>query len=742
MDIPEASGADPREDDPSLPGQDVAQGSIEPSDDDILRDAQARLELASEAETEIRKHALNDLEFLSGDQWPKDIQQERDRENRPCLTINRLPQLAQQVTNDQRQNRPAIKVHAVGDGAKEETADVFQGMIRHIEYVSDAENAYDTAFEAAVESSRGFFRILSEYSDPESFDQEVKIGLIKNALSVFFDPYSQMPDGSDAKWAFIVEDLSPEEYKAQYPNSELASSDMAWDAIGSQAPGWIKEKQARVAEYFYIEMREETLHLLSTGEVVKAEDLQSRLDAVPRDALNNPTLDVRPVKTRTTKIPVVNWCKLNGIEILDRGVCPGRYIPVIPVYGKDRTINGKRVLESLIRHAKDPQRMLNYWKSAETETIALAPKAPYIAAEGQIEGYKEIWEDANRRNLSVLPYKPSSIAGTPVPPPQRQNSEPAVQAITQAGMGAGEDIKSTTGVYDAGVGNDSSEISGAAIQKRATQVQTANFHFADNMKRSMKHGGRILLDWIPAYYDTARAQRIIGDDGTHSIVKINQPYQDESGQTKHHNLTIGKYDVTIDTGPSFQTKRQEAAAGMLDLSKSAPQIWQLAGDILVKNMDWPGAEELSERLKLALPPQLQNDGKQPQVPPQAMALIQQQHQMINGQTAKINELSKIVETQILQLQHKERVEMAKIQADLEINAAKLNTQGAIALMQQQIAELMQREKLLGANQPIAAPDNFNASQADGGNFPLAGHVGGSPTGGASPGSPMEGQPSP
>lgn len=722
--------------DQNMPSSDV-DSEIEsvdetPSSDDILATARERLALAEEAETDIRLQALDDLNFRAGEQWPANVQQDRNRDGRPCLVINRLPQFVQQVTNDQRQNRPAIKVHPVDDLATEDTAGVIQGLIRHIEYNSNADVAYDTAFESAVTGGFGYFRIITDYSDPESFDQEILIKRIRNPFSVFFDPYSQEPDGSDANWVFIVDDMSRDDYRAQFPNSKLASSDTNWSDIGNDQPGWIKSgDSARIAEYYCKEFKEETIHLLSTGLTVRDAELH---DALAKAQAAN--LPAHVVRSRKTRVPIIKWYKLNAIEILEQTEWPGSYIPIVPVYGSELYINGRRILESVVRNAKDSQRMYNYWASAETEAIALAPRAPYMVAEGQIEGYEEIWETSNRSNHAYLPYKPTTIAGQPAQPPIRQTFEPAVAAITNARMMAADDLKSTTGIYDAAVGAQSNEVSGIAIQRRAGQTQTSNFHFVDNLTRSLRHAGRILVDLIPRIYDTARAARIIGDDGEQKVVRINDPNnKDESGRPLLYALDVGRYDVTVDTGPSFASKRQEAAASMMDLTQKYPQIMQLAGDLLVKNMDWPGAQEIAERIKKTLPPGIADDPKQQQIPPQAQAQMQQMSAMIKQLSSHLDEATKVIETKKLDLEHRERIELMKTQAQIEMKLAELGTKSSIALLQEEVGAISHRLKFLGMDQPINAPSDFNPEEADGGNYAGIGHIGGTTnlTGGQMPG---------
>ncbi|MES2355603.1 MAG: portal protein [Pseudomonadota bacterium] len=708
---------------PEAPETDEAEAAQ--SDDDIIKRAREFLKQATESETDIRRLALEDIEFSIGKQWPDNIEQDRNRDGRPCLVINRVQQFVQQVSNDQRQNRPCIKVHPVSDGAREETAEVIQGLIRHIEYNSNAEVAYDRAFDSAVRGGFGFWRVVTDFASPKSFDQEIYIKSIRNAFSVFLDPNAQEPDGSDADEGMICEYLTKDEFQRQYPNAELNSAE-AWASVGNMAPGWMRDGSVCVSEYFYKVWVDEPLHLLSTGETVKDKDLQGRLAQAAQAGIQ-----VSVVKTRTAKCPYVKWIKMNGIEILERGDWAGRYIPIIPVYGNEVHANGKKHLEGIVRHAKDPQRMLNYWKSAATETIALAPRAPFVGAEGQFEGHEGEWQTANRRNHSYLQYKPVSLNGTQAPPPARQAYEPPVQAITQSERMAADDLKATTGIYDPSLGAGPADTSGVAIQRRNNQAQTANFHFVDNLTRAIRHTGRICVDLIPRIYDTARSSRIIGEDGTHKIVRLNQTHKDEAGEEQLYDLDAGTYDVTMDVGPSFASKRQEAAASMQSLAQSYPEIMKVAGDLFVKNMDWPGAQEISERIKKTLPPGLSDDPGKPQIPPQIQAQMQQMGQMIDQLTAHLNSASQEIATKRFELEHKERIALAQINADIEINLAKMGSTAAIAALTQDIGVLRHQMSLVGMGQPIG--DDQQQSQAPGGQPAAAPQ----PTGGQPPGTSME-----
>lgn len=395
-------------------------------------------------------------------------------------------------------------------------------------------------------------------------------------------------------------------------------------------------------------------------------------------------------------------------------------------------IEGKRVLEGIVRHAKDPQRMYNFWATSETETIALAPKAPWIGAEGQFEGHKAKWNTANTKNHPYLEYKPISLTGQLMPPPQRLVFEPAVQAISHARMLASEDLKATTGVYDAALGNRSNENSGIAIQRRANQAQTSNFHFIDNLSKSIRHAGRILVDVIPKYYDGARAIRILGEDDKEEVIRINQEFE-RKGELVNYSFSVGKYDVAVSTGPSYQTKRQESAAALLELSTKVPQLMNVAPDVLIKALDIPDADVLAERMKKTLPPGLADDdeNKKP-IPPQVQAQMQQMNQMLEALTQQLNEANEKIQNKTLELESKERIEFAKMDVDMKKELAKLDADASKVLFMQEIGQINRRLDMLKINEPIEEENQMELG-APGAAVPNEMNPEQQPTGGPSPG---------
>ena len=641
----------------------VAAGGKPPkSDSDILTTARARLDMAVAALAESREDEIDDLRFYAGSpdnhwQWPADVLATRGAVQgqtinaRPTLTINKLPQHVRQVTNDMRQNRPGAKVIPVDDNADVEVAEVFNGMIRHIEYISDADVAYDTACENQVSYGEGYITLMTEYCDENTFDQDIKIGRIRNSFSVYMDPLMQDPTGADAKYCFITEDLTKAEYERQYPDAAPISTLQSLGVGDQSISNWLNEDTVRIASYYYIDYDKTKLNLYPGN--------QTAFEGTPEDKMLK-SMFGKPVRSRMSERPRVMYCKINGYEILEQKEWAGKWIPVIRVVGNEFEVDGRIYISGLVRNAKDAQRMYNYWVSQEAEMLALAPKAPFIGYGGQFEGYEDKWKTANTNNWPYLEVNPDVTdgQGAVLPLPQRAQPPMASTGLLQAKAGASEDIKSTTGQYNASLGMGSNERSGKAILARQREGDVGTYHYGDNLTRAVRHVARQLVDLIPKIYDTQRIARIIGEDGETKMVKINpdqpQPVNkivNEQGIVieKIYNPGVGKYDVVATTGPGYATKRQEALEAMAQLLQGNPQLWQVAGDLFVKNMDWPGAQEMSKRFAKTIDPKFLSDGDddpalqaaQQQI--QAMgAEMEQMHQMIQnvGKSIEMQDLER------------------------------------------------------------------------------------------------------
>jgi len=556
----------------------------------VLKEAKDAFELASEHEALNRREALDDLRFARlAEQWPEKVRRERERTGRPCLTINRLPAFIRQIVNDARQNTPAIKVHPADSSADPKTAEIYNGLIRNIEVTSRADVAYDTALDFAVTMGFGYFRINTQYAHEDSFDLDIRIARIANPFSVYGDPHSTDSDSSDWNTAFVTELIDRDRFRAKYKNAE----EVDWEATGYERLGdpWMDDSRIMVAEYFTRHQAKKTILLLSDQSVADEEVYLANKESY--DAAG-----IAVVASRASLGYRVTQRILTGAEVLEENEWAGQYIPIVPVYGDEVNVEGRRHFRGLVRDAKDPQRMLNYWRTASTELVALAPKAPFIGPKGAFKTDAAKWATANVENHAFLEYDGQV-------PPARQPFAGVPAGALQEALNASDDIKSIAGMYDASLGAESNEVSGRAILARQREGDVSTFHFIDNLSRAIEHAGRILIDLIPLVYTGQRIIRVLGPQSEVSTVPLNTPVQlpGPNGEVLSHvyDLSRGKYDLTVETGPSFTTRREEAASQMIELVRAFPAAAPVLGDLLAKNLDWPDADIVAQRLALLTP---------------------------------------------------------------------------------------------------------------------------------------------
>lgn len=516
----------------------------------------------------------DDQRFYVGglDQWDRLA---RDaRLGRPMLTVNRLPAIVHQLTGTIRRETPAIKVLPAKGDATQETAEVLNGLIRNIEAQSDADSCYCIAAENAAVASQGAFRIVTEYSSDDSFDQDIRIRPIRDPFGFMIDPLANLPDRSDMQFGWIFERISKAEFKAKYPDA--TADDVA---MNSQAGGftWTSGDSIRIAEYWERTTETVTLYLLSDGR-----------------AVDKPAAGQTIKRTREVERPRVCSYMMSGTEILSGPhEWPGKYIPICIVPGEEVTVDGSTYRKGMIRDAKDPQRVLNYARSAEAESIALQPKAPFLATPKQILGYEQMWNRAGADNLPYLLYNPDpNLQGAP------QRAQPPVmsQGLANLSMVAGQDLKDVTGIFDASLGNQSNETSGVAIRSRQQQGDTGTYLYLDNLRRAISYAGKILVDIIPKIYDGERIVRVLKENGGSEMMTINGPNPEDPGADPV-DLSVGEYDVVVSTGQSYLTQREERREALLSLTQSVPGIGEVAADLLVDALDFPGGDEISKRLR-------------------------------------------------------------------------------------------------------------------------------------------------
>jgi hypothetical protein len=584
------------------------QGEYDP----IIDEAKQFLKFANEADTMNRQEALEDLKFVNGEQWPIELQNSRNLESRPCLTINKVDTYCRQVANQQRQQRPRIKVHGINTTKDAAEAEVIQGIIRHIEINSNADHAYDNAFDYSTKMGWGYIRLTTDYVSDDSFDQEIFIKPIDNPFTVYFDPNSVLPDGSDAEKVMITTVMSKDAFRQQYPDAGEANFTVR--GTGDSQNEWIMKEDIRLAEYFYIVAKKTKLYLLSDGTHVFEDEMPS--DKAMAEA------GITIISKRDSFKRAVKWKKLTGVQVLEERDLPGRYIPIVPVYGRQIVVGDKRKRFGMVRFAKDPQRLYNFWQTALTESVALAPKAKWIMAEGQDEGHESDWAQANIKSMSYLRYKQTDIEGRPAPAPQRLQPEPPPAGVITAAQGFSQDLQAVMGIFDPNqlpTGN----ISGKALNGQQQQIDMTNYDYYDNFTRSLCHVGKIILGWIPYIYDTQRVMRIIGDDGKPETITINE--RDAVGRVLN-DVTVGQYDVVMETGPGYNSKRQAAVEAMMPMLQGSSELFNVAGDLVFRNMDFPGADVIADRLA-TMNPLAQIDNRS-DVPPQVqMALKQAQTQV-------------------------------------------------------------------------------------------------------------------
>ena len=608
-----------------------------PDDEEILKEAKERFTRCQSWESAWRERAKFDIRFANGDalnhgQWDGNVR--TDRGERPCLTYNQVRQHNLQVVNDARQNKAQIKVTPTGGRASYEAAQVFAGIIRRIEYQSKAVDAYSTAIYHQVESGIGYVRVETDYVDNQSFDLDLFIRRIADPFTIYMDPDAKDYDKADANFAFVFEDVPRDRYEEEY-GEEDSPAPVTLD----HSDGWNDKDHVRVAEYWRRNINNVTIHRLADGTVVRDDEIPAEL----RD-------EIKPliVKSRTVAEPEIEWFKLAGDKIIDREEWPGKYIPIVPFIGEELIVDRELDRKGHTRSQIDAQRIYNYWASAAVEQVALQTKTPYVATAAAVENRTEQWSTANTKNWSVLVYNGTDEHGNAIPPPAREAPPTMAQAYITGMTIARQDLMSVTGQYQAELGMPSNERSGIAIQQRQRQGDTATYHYIDNQAKGIRQVGRILLDLIPKIYDVQRVVMTLAEDGGEAkvVVQPNAPEAhqqvgqqpdgsvaqltqgqaqqqmedpDQPDPTIIFNPNIGAYDVEADVGPSYGTQRQEAANAFSEIMQQNPAAFQIVGDFWAQNSDFPGADELADRLKRGLPP-----AYKPGPDPQVVALQQQQ----------------------------------------------------------------------------------------------------------------------
>ena len=662
------------------------QPGAENKENNIVKEAR---ELYDESQTGSfynREESEEDIRFARlGQQWPDSVKRQREAEGRPVLTINKLPAFVRQVVNDARQNRPAIKVSPVDNGSDPDTADVINGLIRSIERRSRADVAYSTALDHAVSGGFGFCRIVSDYVSDRSFDMEPRIERIPNPLMVHWDVDSLAFDASDWEYAFVADYIRHREFQDRYPGKNVV------DFEGDRRI-WMEQfedsDKVLVAEYWRKELTKSKIYLLSDGNVLTKKELNKAAkdlidqvggssEGLSGDELITEYLEImRQIQgpnftienERDTEINKVTRRVISGVDVLEEDQWHGQTIPICPVWGEEVMIDGRRHFRSMVRDVKDSQMNFNFWRSASTELVALAPRAPWVGPTGFVPPHmEEDWKTANTRSHSHLEYD------GPVAPQRQPFAGVPAGALTEAANSV-DDIKSVIGIYDASLGAQSNEVSGRAILARQRESDVSNFHFVDNLSRAIQYAGRCLVDIIPYVYSSQSAVRILGEDQGEKVVKLSQgERRDESGE-KMFNLTVGTYDVTVASGPSYSTQRQESREILIEIMRSTPDAAPYMFDMVLELLDFQGADKAAKRARMMLPPNIQQAeseesvGDMPEEVQQAMQMAKQQIQQLQQQLQQ-------VQTEQIPEKEKAELENKKLEADIALKHLELQLKG-------------------------------------------------------------------
>lgn len=639
----------------------------------VLDLARARFKESSDFWSDLIEQCAEDERFAFGNdeneyQWPAEMR----KSNSVRLTVNRLSQHIRQVTNEQRQNRPAIKVRPVDDQADPKTAEVINGIIRHIHHnTNDCYEGADVALSQAcdnqVTSGIGYFEICADYYDESYNQQDLYFRRIHEWKSIYDDAAIRTVTGRDRRYLFETYVLPEAEFEAEYPDAEAID----WDAErrSDTAGTWFSEsKGVRVAKYWTCE--------------------------------------------KGSKKKKVRCYTITGHDVLEVYEWPGQYIPFVRIVGNHAVIDGKPFISGLIRNAKDPQRLYNYWKSREAEALANQSRAPWVGPARAFKGLEDVWNKSNAEALPWLPYNDiDAETGQPVQPPTRMQPPLPEAGFLQAAAMAAQDIQASMGQYDASLGRKSNEQSGVAIRQRESQSDTATYHYLDNLAFGLRFAGEIIVDVLPSYYDSERVARILGEDDTadSAIIdpSIKEAYEErdkpDGGKEKRYNLGVGKYDIQITVGPSYTTKRQESLEFLTQLTQANPSVGAATGDLMVKLADVPHGDEMAERIKALLPPPVQEvikaKSSESGLPPEAMQIATEAKQVVGqmqGQLQAMQEAMQAKEQEVAkleaQLSDKSEDTAAKLQIAQMNNEAKLEAirmQGEIRMLEQRIADMSQ-----------------------------------------------------
>lgn len=666
------------------------------ADDRVLVEAKERFRRSQDWETNFRRLYVQDVKFGLGDsdngwQWPDDIRRDREVNKRPALTIPIIQTHLNLIKNDARQNKPSISVKPTGTEASFDSAQVYEGLIRDIEYKSHAQDIYDDVGDDQVDGGIGYCRLEQYYPDEQSFNQALRIAPVPNAMSVYLDCDIKLKDGSDAKWAFVFDETPRKEFEREHPNVDLnaISSGVQFDANDD----WVRQDYVRTAEYYRILFKSDTLYWVRDTQGNETTFLESEAPDGFKDGLEDPGVDY---KTRKVKTKQLEWYKIAGHQIIDRDIKrKGNYIPIARAVGIERVVQGQLERKGFIRSLKDAQRMYNYNASGAIEYGALQTKTPWVGAASAFEGNEVAWNNANRDNAAYLTFNHLDSEGNPLPPnalPTRVNPPSSASVMMDGMQTAMQQMQLITGQFASQQGAPGNEKSGKAIQERQRQSDIATYLFVNNLAIMIRHLGRMIIDLVPHIYDTKQTLQILGKDGTQSKVMLDpdgdDPYSSttvDGVQQVLFNPSVGKYEVQADIGPAYSTQRQEAYNAFVQIITGAPALIDEIGDLMFLSADFPLADKIAQRLRRKIEanaPYLLKDG----VPSPQMAQMQAALTQAQGQIGEL--IQKLAEKNLELKDKQEDRNIDSYRAESERLTAETNAIVNLQSSQRELHELM------------------------------------------------------
>lgn len=682
---------------------------------DTLQQAKERYQDAQDAVSEQNQRFREDLKFSNPacpEQWDEYAQ--KARKGRPMLTLDRTNQFISQIVNDARQNKPSIQTLPADSKADLAVAQQLNGLIRHIEYTSRAGIAYDMAIEHSARVGLGWLRVLPRVVRPETNEQEIIIQRVHDPMSICLDPDALEPDGSDAMYGFAETVMTDKAFERTYPKAKK----IAWESDNE----WFAQDSIRIAEYFKVVETEENRISIDGPDGGRMTVSEDEYWALAQQIGFKPEVREQFIAKKRS----VKWCKMTGAEILEETEFPAEWVPLIPVLGYELWVEGKRYLCGMVRRLMDGQRLHNYEMSALTETLMSQPKAPFLMPARAVDGYEDDWQALNSGNPAYLTYNDVDETGqVPIQPPIRLAGPVFPTAFANGAQLAVTEMEASVGMYKSNLGQQSNAVSGRAKLADQREGDTANFHYIDNLRRSMEHMGRIIVQMIPRVYDTRRQAKIMGEDGEQTQVEIvpdmEMPVQKQGGKVVAINPSVGAYDVRVKIGPSYTSMRTEASQRLVEISQGNPALGAALAPLLVKLNDMPEADKIAKVAIALLPPNVQQvyaEEENDDIPAAAKAKMQAQEQQIQQMTQAMDQASQAiqqlqgeVDQKNTAVQEQAKAAMAEIkaaQASLQAEADGIANDKAMLAKDVRIAklelELAQRDAMTQLESASAAKE--------------------------------------